>query len=58
MAKKSTVFFCKECGFESAKWVGQCPGCKTWNSFTEEPVVKKTPANKVSSRKTETPKYL
>lgn len=58
MAKKSTVFFCKECGFESAKWVGQCPGCKTWNSFTEEPVVKKTPVNKVSSRKTETPTYL
>jgi DNA repair protein RadA/Sms len=41
MAKKNTVFFCKECGFESTKWVGQCPGCKTWNSFTEEPVVKK-----------------
>lgn len=58
MAKKSTVFFCKECGFESAKWVGQCPGCKTWNSFTEEPVVKKTPVNKSSNRKTETPKFL
>lgn len=58
MAKKSTVFFCKECGFESAKWVGQCPGCKTWNSFTEEPVVKKTAVNKASSRKIETPKYL
>ncbi len=58
MAKKSTVFFCKECGFESAKWVGQCPGCKNWNSFTEEPVVKKTPVNKGSGRKVETPKYL
>jgi DNA repair protein RadA/Sms len=39
MAKAKTVFFCKECGFESAKWLGQCPGCKAWNSFTEEPVV-------------------
>lgn len=36
--KKSTVFFCKECGYESAKWMGQCPGCKEWNSFVEEPV--------------------
>ena len=39
MAKAKTVFFCKECGFESAKWLGQCPGCKAWNSFTEEPVI-------------------
>ena len=40
MAKKTSVFFCKECGFESAKWMGQCPGCHAWNSFVEEPVVK------------------
>ncbi len=38
MAKKSTVFFCKECGYESSKWMGQCPGCRAWNSFVEEPV--------------------
>ncbi|MBE5960721.1 MAG: DNA repair protein RadA [Lachnospiraceae bacterium] len=42
MAKSKTVFFCKECGFESSKWLGQCPGCKEWNTFTEEPVVKKS----------------
>lgn len=35
--KAKTVFFCKECGFESAKWLGQCPGCKAWNSFVEAP---------------------
>ena len=41
MAKSDkTVFFCKECGFESPKWLGQCPGCKEWDSFVEEPVVK------------------
>ncbi len=41
MAKsKGTLFFCKECGYESAKWFGQCPGCKEWNTFVEEPVVK------------------
>lgn len=38
-AKKSTVFFCQECGFESTKWLGQCPGCKAWNSLVEETVV-------------------
>lgn len=40
MAKAKSVFFCKECGFESAKWLGQCPGCKSWNSFVEEPVTR------------------
>ena len=38
MAKgKSTVFFCQSCGYESAKWLGQCPGCKAWNSLVEAP---------------------
>lgn len=40
MAKaKNSVFFCKECGYESSKWMGQCPACREWNSFVEEPVV-------------------
>ncbi len=41
MAKaKTTAFFCQNCGYESAKWQGQCPECHEWNTFTEEPVVK------------------
>ena len=37
MAKgKTSVFFCQECGYESAKWMGQCPACKEWNTFVEE----------------------
>lgn len=36
--KTNTTFFCQECGYESGKWLGQCPGCKSWNSFVEEPV--------------------
>ena len=41
MAKASkSAFFCKECGYESPKWLGQCPICKAWNSLVEEPVVK------------------
>lgn len=42
MAKNKTVFYCKECGFESSKWLGQCPGCKEWDSFVEEPTARKT----------------
>lgn len=36
--KKSTIFFCQNCGHESPKWMGQCPACKEWNTFVEEPV--------------------
>ena len=37
MSKKNNknLFYCKECGFESAKWMGQCPSCNAWNSFVE-----------------------
>ncbi|MCI8770406.1 MAG: DNA repair protein RadA [Lachnospiraceae bacterium] len=38
--KNKTAFFCKDCGFESVKWLGQCPSCHEWNTFVEEPVVK------------------
>lgn len=39
MAKKTAaIFFCQECGYESAKWMGQCPGCRQWNTFVEENV--------------------
>ena len=39
MAKgKKIVFFCQSCGYESAKWMGQCPGCREWNTFVEETV--------------------
>ena len=40
MAKSRTsIFFCQNCGYESAKWMGQCPGCREWNTFVEEPVL-------------------
>ena len=38
MAKIKTVFYCKECGNESPKWIGHCPGCGAWNSYVEESV--------------------
>ena len=36
MSKAKTAFFCSNCGYESAKWVGKCPSCGTWNTFQEE----------------------
>ena len=51
MAKKSTIFFCQNCGYESAKWLGQCPACKEWNTLVEETVV--TGKAGKSSKKTE-----
>ncbi len=36
MAKTKTSFFCSNCGFESAKWLGKCSSCNEWNTFVEE----------------------
>ncbi|WP_085993709.1 DNA repair protein RadA [Oceanobacillus senegalensis] len=36
MAKRKTKFVCQECGYESAKWMGKCPGCHSWNTLIEE----------------------
>ena len=36
MAKVKTLFFCRECGHQSAQWLGRCPSCNAWNSFEEE----------------------
>lgn len=35
-AKTKTSFFCQQCGMESLKWVGRCPGCGEWNTMVEE----------------------
>ncbi len=36
--QQKTAFFCQNCGYDSPKWVGKCPGCGEWNRFAEEPV--------------------
>ena len=53
MAKLKTTFICQECGYESPKWMGKCPGCNSWNTFVEEVVDKKTKKNSrgISSNK-------
>lgn len=53
MAKIKTKFICQECGYESPKWMGKCPGCNSWNTFTEEIINKETKKNSrgISSNK-------
>ena len=36
MAKVKKAYFCKNCGFEAPKWLGRCPACGEWNTFSEE----------------------
>lgn len=52
MAKSAkTIFFCQSCGYESSKWMGQCPGCREWNTFVEETVSVKTASRTVKTAK-------
>lgn len=46
MAKVKTAFFCRNCGYESAKWLGKCPACNEWNTFIEEVISKDTGSSK------------
>ena len=60
LKNKKMIYFCQECGYESAKWMGQCPGCKAWNTFVEETVsAKKNPSgNLKASEKRQDPVIL
>ncbi|MFN9590078.1 MAG: DNA repair protein RadA [Bacteroidota bacterium] len=42
MSKIKTAFFCNNCGYESTKWLGKCPACHEWNTFSEEVLDKGT----------------
>ena len=46
--KNTTVYFCQNCGHESAKWMGQCPACREWNTFVEETLPVQTGKNRTS----------
>lgn len=49
--KLTTVFFCQNCGYESSKWMGQCPGCRQWNTFVEETLSASEAKNTAGGRK-------
>ncbi|MFI3320433.1 MAG: DNA repair protein RadA [Rikenellaceae bacterium] len=42
MAKVKKAYFCKNCGFDAPKWLGRCPSCGEWNTFTEEIIAKES----------------
>ena len=42
MSKVKKAFFCQNCGYESVKWLGQCPSCNQWNTFVEELIHKES----------------
>ena len=59
--KTKTVFFCRECGNETAKWSGRCPACGAWNTLEEAAAVTGKPqsaAVKTGSRRRELPRPI
>ena len=45
MAKVKKAYFCRNCGYEAPKWIGRCPSCGEWNTFTEEIIAKRSTAS-------------
>jgi len=59
MSKTKSAFFCQDCGHESPKWLGKCPGCHSWNTLIEEIKVKKSSTTPFSRKASEAnPKQL
>ena len=59
MAKATkTVFVCNECGYESAKWMGKCPACNSWNTFFEQKIDKITEGGIKKTKEKNEPKAL
>ncbi len=56
--KAKTIFVCNECGYESAKWMGKCPACNSWNTFFEEEISTKVESGKREKKIQEAPKPL
>ena len=56
--KAKTIFVCNECGYESAKWMGKCPACNSWNTFFEEKISTKVESGKREKKIQEAPKPL
>ena len=44
MAKQKTVYVCNQCGYETARWLGKCPECGSWNSLMEQEAAPSVPA--------------
>ncbi|MDR2773851.1 MAG: DNA repair protein RadA [Tannerella sp.] len=55
MSKTKKAYFCQQCGYESAKWLGKCPACGEWNTFVEEIVSKPSPAQVITGKSSSKP---
>lgn len=51
MAKEKIQYQCQQCAFTSSKWLGKCPDCGVWNSFTEEIAMKSFSARGIDNDK-------
>ena len=61
MSKVKTVFFCQNCGAQSAKWIGRCPSCNEWNTYVEEVVQKPSTSpglDKLTAKRTSKPQKI
>ena len=57
--KNKTIFVCNECGYESAKWLGKCPACNSWNTFFEQKIVEnKNSSGKLNTKERTKPQKL
>ena len=54
MKKAKTVYVCSECDYQSAKWLGRCPQCGNWNTFSEETYEQEEPAAKTPATRRRT----
>ena len=54
MKKAKTVYVCSECDYQSAKWLGRCPQCGNWNTFSEETYEQEAPAEKTPAARRHT----
>jgi DNA repair protein RadA/Sms len=54
--KISTIYTCSACSYQSSKWIGKCPQCEAWNSFTEEQISKEPASKKKISAHARSPK--
>ena len=48
--KEKTLYVCGECGYETARWMGKCPGCGSWNTLVEEERVLSRPAGQTGAK--------
>ena len=56
MGKVKSTFVCQNCGAKSSKWVGKCPSCGEWNTFTEEVIKMTSTVEKIISGTSNTTK--